>query len=106
MNITIIGAGNMGRGIGLPFGSRWAFGYPLWIPIRKNQTKLAKELSSVWLKKGASAKAASLETVEHWVMWSSWQSGTGLNLEVAKKLGSKLAGKLVVDIANPLECHL
>lgn len=99
MNITIIGAGNMGRGI----GHRMVTGGHSVTIVDSNpeeSAKLAKELGSV-AQKGATAKTSTLDTVtlgDAVVLAVSY----GTTLEVAKKLGSKLNGKVVVDIANPL----
>jgi len=52
-------------------------------------------------KNGATVKTATLENVElgDVVVLAVWY---GVNLDLVKKLGNKLAGKTVVDIANPL----
>ncbi|HLO14046.1 MAG TPA: NAD(P)-binding domain-containing protein, partial [Anaerolineales bacterium] len=52
-------------------------------------------------KKGAEVSAADSANVElgDVVVLALWY---GTNIEVVKQLGSKLAGKVVVDIANPL----
>ena len=52
-------------------------------------------------KNGAKVSTASLGEVElgDVVVLAVWY---GTNIEIAKQLGTKLAGKVVVDIANPL----
>ena len=99
MKITIIGAGNMGRWIGFRLV---AGGHDVTLVDSSEEAAetLAKELRSV-AKKGGSAKSASLEAAELGevvVLALSY----GVNLDVAKKLGDKLNGKVVIDIANPL----
>jgi NADPH-dependent F420 reductase len=99
MKITIIGAGNMGRGIGY----RWVAGGNAVTVVDINPESseaLAKELRSV-AKNGGSASSASLESAELGdvvVLAVNY----GANFDVAKKLGKKLDGKVVVDIANAL----
>jgi NADPH-dependent F420 reductase len=99
MKITIIGAGNMGRGIGYRLV---AGGHDVILVDSSPEASegLAKELHSV-AKKGGSAKSAVLESAEMGevvVLALSY----GVNLAVAKQLGAKLDGKVVIDIANPL----
>jgi predicted dinucleotide-binding enzyme len=51
-------------------------------------------------KNGATVSAASLDAeLGDVVVLAVWY---GTNIEIAKQLGAKLAGKVVVDIANPL----
>jgi len=99
MNVTVIGAGNMGRGIGY----RLVAGGNSVTLIDRNAEDaetLATELRGV-AKQGALVKTATLENVALGdVVVLAVQYGA--NLELAKKLGSRLAGKTVVDIANPL----
>lgn len=99
MNVTIIGAGNMGRGIGTRMVSG---GYSVTVVDQNAEAaeNLATELRG--LSRGdAKVSTASLETVVPGdvVVLAVWY---GVNMEVAKKLGEKLSGKVVVDIANPL----
>ena len=99
MNITIIGPGNMGRGI----GSRALSGGHSVTFVGKtleSAQKAADEVRSS-AKQGAEVTAKTLETFEPGdvVVLALWY---GTNIEVAKQLGEKLAGKTVVDIANPL----
>lgn len=99
MKVTIIGAGNMGRGIGYRL---MAGGNDLTIVDSAPEAaeNLAKELKGI-AKKGGTAQFASLDGVELGdVVVLALPYGT--NLEVGKKLGKKLDGKVVVDIANPL----
>ena len=99
MKITIIGAGNMGKGIGYRMV---AGGHDVTVvdTSLESAESLVKELSSA-AKKTSSVQAATLDNVVlgDVVVLALWY---GVNMEVAKKLGSKLDGKVVVDIANPL----
>lgn len=99
MKITIIGAGNMGRGIGYRLVAGGNAVTVVDINPESSEA-LAKELRSV-AKNGGSASSATLENVElgEVVILAVYY---GANLDVAKKLGKKLDGKVVVDIANPL----
>jgi hypothetical protein len=99
MNVTIIGSGNMGRGIGTRLVKG---GHPVTFidanPEVAEQT--AAEVRAV-AKHGAAVSTSSLGNAElgEVVVLAVWY---GTNLEIAKQLGAKLAGKVVVDIANPL----
>ena len=90
MNVTIIGAGNMGRGIGTRL---IAGGHKVTFVDANPETaqKAAADLK---------AEVGTLDTpLGDVVVLAVWY---GTNIEIAKQLGSKLAGKVVVDIANPL----
>jgi 8-hydroxy-5-deazaflavin:NADPH oxidoreductase len=99
MNFTIIGAGNMGRGIATRL---LAGGNPVLIIDRdpSEAQKLAKELGAA-AKKGATVSAAAMgspiesEAVILAVFYTSVPS-------VLSQYGSQLAGKIIVDITNPL----
>ena len=99
MNITIIGAGNMGRGI----GTRAAAGGHSVTFVDANPEVAEKTAAEVRTaaKNGAKVSTASLGDAElgDVVVLAVWY---GTNIELAKQLGTKLAGKVVVDIANPL----
>lgn len=99
MNITIIGAGNMGRGI----GTRAVAGGHSVTFVDANPETAEKAAADVLAsaKKGAKVSTASLGEAKlgDVVVFAVWY---GTNLELAKQLGAKLAGKVVVDIANPL----
>lgn len=90
MNVTIIGAGNMGRGIGTRL---IAGGHKVTFVDANPETaqKAAAELNA-----SAADLSAPLGDVVVLAVWY------GTNIELAKQLGDKLAGKVVVDIANPL----
>jgi hypothetical protein len=99
MNVTIIGSGNMGRGI----GTRLATGGHSVTFIDANPEvaeKTATEVKAV-ANNGAVVSASSLDNAElgEVVVMAVWY---GTNLEIARQLGAKLAGKVIVDIANPL----
>ena len=97
MNITIIGAGNMG------IGTRFAAGgHSVTFIDRKpdEAEKVAKEVKAS-AKNDTQISTASLEEArlgDVVVLAVPY----GANIELAKQLGRKLAGKVVVDIANPM----
>src|SRR6185503_8635112 len=97
MNITIIGAGNMGRGI----GTRAVTGGHSVSFVGRNLEVLEKVAAEVraFAKDGAKVSTSTLDEAEFGdvVVFAVWY---GANLERAKRLGDKLAGKRVVDIAN------
>ena len=98
MNITIIGAGNMGRGIGT---RAVAGGHSVTFVDANPETaeKAATDMRAI--AKDAKVSTSSLGDVQlgDVVVFAVWY---GTNIELAKQLGDKLAGKVVVDIANPL----
>lgn len=99
MNITIIGAGNMGHGI----GTRAVAGGHSVTFVDANPETAEKAAADVRAsaKNGATVSAAPLGDAQlsDVVVLAVWY---GTNIELAKQLGVKLAGKVVVDIANPL----
>ena len=99
MNVTIIGAGNMGRGIGTRAA---AGGHSVTFVDANLETAqtVAAEVGKA-AKNGAKVSASSIGDVQFGdvVVLAVWY---GTNIEIAKQLGEKLAGKVVVDIANPL----
>jgi predicted dinucleotide-binding enzyme len=99
MNVTIIGAGNMGRGI----GTRAAAGGHSVTFVDANPETAEKTAADVRAsaQNGTKVSTASLGEVQFGdvVVFAVWY---GTNIELAKQLGTKLAGKIVVDIANPL----
>lgn len=99
MNITIIGSGNMGRGIGTRFLSG---GHSVTLIDANPETaaKAAADLRQA-ATNGAQVSTATLDQAHlgDMVVLAVWY---GANLDVVKKLGQKLNGKIVVDIANPL----
>jgi NADPH-dependent F420 reductase len=99
MNVTIIGAGNMGRGIGI---RAVAGGHSVTFVDAnpENAEKTAADVKSA-AKNGTKVSTATLEDVKlgDIVVLALWY---GTNMDVVKKLGDKLANKVVVDIANPL----
>jgi predicted dinucleotide-binding enzyme len=99
MNITIIGPGKMGRAIGT---RAVAGGHSVtFVGRTPESTKQAAEAVKASAKKDSQVSTANLTDVEPGdvVVLALWY---GANIEVAKQLGTKLAGKVVVDIANPL----
>ena len=99
MNVTIIGAGNMGRGI----GTRAAAGGHSVTFVDANPDVAEQAAADVQkaAKNGAEVSTSSLGDVQlgDVVVLAVWY---GVNLDLAKQLGDKLAGRVVVDIANPL----
>jgi NADPH-dependent F420 reductase len=99
MNVTIIGAGNMGRGI----GTRAVAGGHSVTFVDANPETAEKTAADVRASapNGTKVSTASLGEVQFGdvVVFAVWY---GTNIELAKQLGTKLAGKIVVDIANPL----
>ena len=99
MNVTIIGPGNMGRAIGT---RAVAGGHSVtFVGKTLEEAQKAAEEVKPSAKKGAQASAATLDDAKlgDVVVLALWY---GTNIELVKQLGSKLAGKTVVDIANPL----
>jgi NADPH-dependent F420 reductase len=99
MNVTIIGAGNLGRGIGHRLV---AGGHDVTVVDRdpEEAEELVEEL------RGAAEASATIEATGpgaelrgEVMILAVYYPG---NLELARELGDKLAGKVVVDIANPL----
>jgi NADPH-dependent F420 reductase len=99
MNVTIIGAGNMGRGIGHRLVSG---GHDVTVVDRdpEEAERLVEEL------RGAAEGSATVEAAGpgaelrgEVVILAVYYPGS---LEIAGELGDRLAGKVVVDIANPL----
>ena len=99
MNVTIIGAGNMGRGI----GTRMAVGGHSVTFVDNNPEAAEKVAAEVRGAATGESKVitSSLGEVElgDVVFLAVWY---GVNIELVKQLSSRLAGKVVVDIANPL----
>jgi len=99
MDITIFGAGNMGRGI----GTRAVAGGHSVTFVDANPEIAEKAAAEVKASTGNGVKVstAALGDVRlgDIVVLAVWY---GTNIDIAKQLGSKLAGKVVVDIANPL----
>ncbi len=99
MQVTVIGAGNMGRGIGHRLV---AGGHDVIVVDRDPEEagRLAEELSGA-AQGGASVEAAEpgAELRGEVVVLAVYYPG---NLEIARDLGDSLAGKVVVDISNPL----
>jgi hypothetical protein len=98
MHVTIIGAGNMGRGIGHRLV---AGGHDVTVVDRDPEEagRLAEELRGA-AEGGATVEAAGPGAQLHGevVILAVYYPG---NLEIARDLGDRLAGKVVVDISNP-----
>lgn len=99
MNVTIIGAGNMGLGI----GTRMVAGGHNVTFVDQSMEVAQKAAATVMssAKQGAKAGAASLGDADlgEVVFLAVWY---GTNMALVKELGTRLSGKVVVDIANPL----
>jgi len=99
MNITIIGAGNMGRGIGTRLLSG---GHTVTLVDREpdSAAALAEQIASS-ADKDANVKTASFGSPinDQIVILAVPYDATG---SIIEQYGSKLAGKTVVDISNPL----
>ncbi|MCC6499407.1 MAG: NADPH-dependent F420 reductase [Anaerolineales bacterium] len=99
MNVTIIGSGNMGRGI----GTRAVAGGHSVTFVDRNPEAAQNAVTAIKesAKNGAKISTAPLGDAQLGdVVVLAVAYGT--NIELAKQLGNKLAGKVVVDIANPL----
>lgn len=99
MNVTIIGTGNMARGIGHRVV---AGGHSVTLVSRDPEAALtlANELRAK-AKGNSLVQTSTLEKVEpgEVVVFALWY---GVTQDVAKQLGAKLENRVVVDIANPL----
>ncbi len=99
MQVTVIGAGNMGRGIGHRLVSG---GHDVTIVDRDPEEagRLAEELRGA-AQGGSTVKAEGpgAELRGEVVVLAVYYPGS---LELARELGDRLAGKVVVDISNPL----
>jgi NADPH-dependent F420 reductase len=99
MQVTVIGAGNMGRGIGHRLV---AGGHDVTIVDRDPEEAgwLAEELSAA-AQGGArvEAEGPGAELRGEVVVLAVYYPGS---LELARELGDRLAGKVVVDISNPV----
>jgi NADPH-dependent F420 reductase len=99
MQVTVIGAGNMGRGIGHRLV---AGGHDVTIVDRNPEEaeRLAEELRGA-AQGGAAVEASGpdAELRDEVVILAVYYPGS---LELASNLGDGLADKIVVDITNPL----
>lgn len=99
MNVTIIGPGKMGRAIGTRAA---AAGHSVtFVGHKPEHAKDAAHDVKASAKSGAQVSSANLEDVKlgDIVVLAVWY---GTNKQVARQLGKRLDGKVVVDIANPL----
>ena len=98
MNVTIIGSGNMGRGIGTRFVSG---GHS--VTFMDRQPDKAKAVASdvaAKAKKGARVEGVALGSPikDEFVVLAIPYGATG---EVIENLGKQLDGKTIIDITNP-----
>jgi NADPH-dependent F420 reductase len=99
MNVTIIGPGKMGRAIGT---RAVAAGHSVtFVGDKREHAEQAANDVKASARNGTQISTADLENVKlgDIVVLALWY---GTNKEVAKQLGKRLEGKVVVDIANPL----
>jgi 8-hydroxy-5-deazaflavin:NADPH oxidoreductase len=99
MNVTIIGPGKMGRAIGTRAVSA---GHSVtFVGDKREHAEQAANDVKASARNGTQVSTADLENVKlgDIVVLALWY---GTNKEVAKQLGKRLEGKVVVDIANPL----
>ncbi len=99
MNVTIIGAGNMGRGIGTRLVSG---GHNVTYMDRKPEKAqaLAQQVSSK-ARKGAKVTGLALGTpIKDEIVVLAIPYGA--TSEVIENLGKNIDGKIIVDITNPL----
>ena len=100
-SVTIIGPGTMGCAIGALAA---AGGHSVtFVGKKPGSAEEALEDMKTAVKNGAKLKTASLEDVDLGdIVVLALRYGT--NIDVVKQLGDRLAGKVVVDIANPVNC--
>ena len=99
MNVTVIGAGNMGRGIGTRLLSG---GHTVTLVDREpdSAAALAEQIASS-AKNGAKVKTALFgDSIDDQVVILAVPYGA--TSSIIEQYGSKLAGKIVMDISNPL----
>jgi NAD(P)-dependent dehydrogenase (short-subunit alcohol dehydrogenase family) len=102
MRVLIIGGGNMGRGI----ATRLASGGNELTLFDIDSAKAEAIASELGGTKPGGARVAIAETPSEAVPASDvviLASGYGSNLDVVRKPGAELGGKIVVDISNPLD---
>ncbi len=102
MNVTIIGSGNMGRGIGTRLVSG---GHNVTYVDRlpEKAKALAAEIMAK-AKKGAKSEGVALGTpIKDEIVILAIPYGA--TSEVIERLGKDLAGKIVIDITNPLNAN-
>jgi 8-hydroxy-5-deazaflavin:NADPH oxidoreductase len=99
MQVTVIGAGNMGRGVGHRLV---AGGHDVTVVDRDPEEagQLAEELQDA-AQGGATVEAVGPGSALRGevMILAVYYPGT---LEIARELAERLAGKMVVDISNPL----
>jgi NADPH-dependent F420 reductase len=100
MNVLIIGAGNMGRGIATRLANSNANLIIHDVDATKAQA-LATELggNTAGSRIRVTTEPTAAVATSDIVILASWYA---VNLETARTLGAALSGKIVVDISNPL----
>ena len=97
MKVSMIGTGNMARGI----GSRLISGGHDVVFMGTEAGKAEEAVAAVKSAGNGNASAGALSDELGDVVVLAVPFGA--NVELVKELGSRLAGKVVVDIANPLK---
>lgn len=96
MNILIIGAGNMGRGIATRLAAAKANIHVYDVDLAKAKA-LANDLIEARISV-AETLAGAIPTSDI-VILASWYAA---NVETSRTMGALLDGKIVIDISNPL----
>jgi predicted dinucleotide-binding enzyme len=99
MDITIIGTGRMGKAIGTRLAA--AGNSITFVGRDADHAKQAVSEVRAAAAGGGRVETATVEEVKlgEVVVLALWY---GTNIEVVKRMGSRLAGRIVVDIANPV----
>jgi predicted dinucleotide-binding enzyme len=101
MTVLIIGTGNMARGISTRLQAG-GHDVKLYNPDSADAEKLVGELGSALAGPGSVSVAPELDEAiagSDVVILASWYA---VNLETARERAGELAGRIVVDISNPL----
>lgn len=93
MNVGIVGAGSMGRAI----ATQLAAGADVFVADRNPEKALAV---ATGIPSGATASSIEDALGAEMVVLAFWYPGT---IEFAREHASELEGKVVVDIANPVD---
>jgi predicted dinucleotide-binding enzyme len=96
-NLTIIGAGNMGKGIA-SVAARGGHNVTIIDRNAEDARTLASEMQAA--NPGATVQSCALDgPLGDVVVFATWYTSAQ---DLARQLGSRLDGKVVVDISNPL----
>lgn len=99
MNIGIIGAGNVGTGIGKRLAAK---GHQILVSFARSQDKLEAAAQAIGggARSGLPAEAARFGEVV--IVALPW----GITLEAVQEVAGELAGKVVWDTTNPLKADM